>query len=114
MGATSNCKAAKKGGNKVRVVARIRPLSARETSDGSAENLRKLEGKSGDTALVQVDGCNGTSVEKKKWYELDAVLDGSASQSDVYAQSGARKAIQEDLFAGWNASILAYGQTGAG
>eukprot|EP00977_Amphora_coffeiformis_P021702 scaffold9753_cov160-Amphora_coffeaeformis.AAC.5 len=97
------------GGNKVRVVARIRPLSSREKDAGSHETISKLDGN-GETALVQVNGDD----KDKRWFELDAVLDGSSTQANVYEQSGAKQAITEDLFAGFNTSILAYGQTGAG
>lgn len=99
-------------GTQVRVVARIRPLSAQEKAANNNDDnddggvLRKLQGK---TALVQV-----AATKEKKWYELDAVLEGHATQADVYAQSGAQQAVCHDLLQGYNASILAYGQTGAG
>jgi len=97
-----------KGAN-VRVVARIRPLSAKEIGVGSHETIRRLDGN-GSTQLVQVNGAD----KEKRWFELDAVCDGTSTQADVYEQSGAQQAIRRDLFAGYNTSILAYGQTGAG
>jgi hypothetical protein len=96
-------------GNKVRVVARIRPLSSKEINEGSHETLSKLE--HAETAMVQVSSSQGGD---KRWFELDAVLDGDASQEEVYLRSGAQQAVTADLFAGFNTSILAYGQTGAG
>eukprot|EP00977_Amphora_coffeiformis_P010994 scaffold2629_cov152-Amphora_coffeaeformis.AAC.1 len=93
----------------VRVVARIRPLSAKEIQAGSHETIRKLDGN-GATQLVQVNGADN----EKRWFELDAVCDGTSTQAAVYEQSGAQQAICQDLFAGFNTSILAYGQTGAG
>jgi hypothetical protein len=54
------------------------------------------------------------SSEEKRCYELDAVLDQDCTQQQVYEKSGARQAIAEDLFQGFNCTILAYGQTGAG
>ena len=52
--------------------------------------------------------------DNKRWFELDAVLDGSCTQEHVYVQSGAKQAVCHDLFQGFNCTILAYGQTGAG
>ena len=42
------------------------------------------------------------------------MLDEQCSQQDLYEQSGAFTAISEDLFEGFNCTILAYGQTGSG
>jgi Kinesin motor domain len=42
------------------------------------------------------------------------VLDGDSTQSDVYWRSGAQHAVCVDIFKGFNSTILAYGQTGAG
>ena len=99
-------------GNKVRVVARIRPLSSKEKAEKSHETVSKLPNNNGDdTELVQV---NGDAKADKRWFELDAVLDGSSTQLEVYEQSGAKQAVTQDLFDGFNTSILAYGQTGAG
>lgn len=50
----------------------------------------------------------------KRWFELDAVFDGNSTQQDVYVLSGAQNAVQNDIFKGFNCTILAYGQTGAG
>ncbi|RMZ57100.1 hypothetical protein APUTEX25_002332 [Auxenochlorella protothecoides] len=45
-------------------------------------------------------------------YEFDEVLPPSASQADVYA--AAVRPIVEDVLAGYNGTVMAYGQTGAG
>jgi hypothetical protein len=50
----------------------------------------------------------------KRWFELDAVFDGKSTQESVYIQSGAQNAVQNDIFKGFNCTILAYGQTGSG
>lgn len=50
----------------------------------------------------------------KRWFELDAVLDGACTQREVYRRSGAQRAVTADLFRGFNCTILAYGQTGSG
>jgi hypothetical protein len=71
----------------------------------SNENVCKEEPE-----LIQANG-GGTS---KRWFELDAVFDQSSTQQEVYERSGMRQAVCEDIFRGYNATILAYGQTGAG
>ena len=92
----------------MRVVTRIRPLSRQEKQSGSAASLSCLPGKQ---PLVQVSGADK---ENKRWFEFDAVLDGSATQEEVYVHSGAKEAVTVDLFKGYNTTILAYGQTGSG
>lgn len=59
------------GGNRVRVVARIRPLSNKEIDEGSNEAVSKLEHAA--TSMVQVTSDDGGD---KRWFEMDAVLDG--------------------------------------
>ena len=61
-------------------------------------------------------GTNGSTstTANKRWFEFDAVFDGSSTQDDVYTKSGIQNSIVNDLFQGYNATILAYGQTGAG
>jgi hypothetical protein len=110
----------------VRVVARIRPLSQPEQKAGSKAQLSSLGSNTSSsstknrttttttstatttTELVQVHG------NRNRWFELDAVLDETSTQHDVYVRSGARQAVCDDLFRGYNATILAYGQTGSG
>jgi Kinesin motor domain len=124
----------------VRVVARIRPLAKYEIENGSNEAVTALKeeeqglGHSPVASLVQIDsskgaanksndnnrqttagscGANDTS-SNKRWFEFDAVFDGTSSQNDVYVGSGAQESIVTELFNGFNTTILAYGQTGAG
>lgn len=92
----------------VRVVTRLRPLSRQESQNGSKPSLSCLPG----AQLVQVSSSSGA--ENKRWFEFDAVLDGTSTQEDVYVRSGAQRAVTEDLFKGYNTTILAYGQTGSG
>ena len=113
MAPESICSAPDKKKNRVRVVARIRPLSEKEKHAGDRDLLRKLQGKTTDTALVQVNGscsdCDGSRSSEKRWYELDAVLDHTETQAQVYELSGAQQAVTVDLFDGYNVTILAYG-----
>ena len=105
--------------NKVRVVGRIRPLAKYEVQNGSKVIVTKVPGKSGrvvsETETIQIDTDEGdTNTNTNRWFELDAVLDETSTQREVYEESGAENAIAEDLFCGYNATILAYGQTGSG
>ena len=93
----------------VRVVARVRPLAKYELENGSQTSVTKVPhiGEGGPEVL-QIVGPD------QRWFELDAVMTESCTQKEVYEKSGAHTAIAEDLFAGFNCTILAYGQTGAG
>ena len=93
----------------VRVVSRVRPLAQYELDRGCKPVVTKvptLEGDDGPQTL-QVNDLSGGD---PRWFELDAVLDQSCTQQEVYENSGAYKAISEDLFSGYNCTILAYGQ----
>jgi len=111
--------------NNVRVVGRIRPLAKYEIRNGSKVVVTKLPGyqqydehnnavAGPDTLQIEDENNPNDSHSSHRYYELDAVLDDTSTQNDVYEKSGARNAIAEDLFCGYNATILAYGQTGSG
>jgi hypothetical protein len=114
-----DCRSGSKSGssNKVRVVGRIRPLAKYEVQNGSKVIVTKVPGKSGrglsETETIQIH-TDERDTNTNRWFELDAVLDETSTQREVYEQSGAQNAIAEDLFCGYNATILAYGQTGSG
>jgi len=106
----------KSSSNHVRVVARIRPLAQAELENGSKETVRKVIISRGSFALdgsaefVEAFSPHG---DKRK-FELDAVLDKSCSQEEVYEISGTKEAVCESIFNGFNCTILAYGQTSSG
>ena len=109
------------GSNRVRVVARIRPLAKYEIKNGSKQIVSGLPSMAGvddvtgmpkEPEVIQVAQQGGAA--NKRFFELDAVMDGTSKQSEVYVKSGARQAVKEDIFQGFNCTILAYGQTGAG
>ncbi|GKY93552.1 hypothetical protein MPSEU_000322600 [Mayamaea pseudoterrestris] len=108
---------AMKSTSNVRVVARIRPLAAYEIANGSIPVIQTLPSsnttsESNDDDIIYVEqNSNGDST---RWFQLDAVLDQDATQRHVYERSGARRAVTVDLLQGFNCTILAYGQTGAG
>jgi hypothetical protein len=103
----------------IRVVARIRPLAKYEIENGSKLIIDSLPslgaaspaaGPSTEPEVLEVKPPNG----EKRWFELDAVFNGNSSQRDVYVKSGAQQAVCQDIFKGFNCTILAYGQTGSG
>lgn len=102
---------AKSSASNVRVVARIRPLAKYELENGSKETVVSLNSLDDNTSptdepqLVQIKN-------QERWFELDAVFDKASTQEDVYIRSGAKQSVVEDIFKGYNATILAYGQTG--
>jgi hypothetical protein len=104
--------------NNVRVVGRIRPLAAYEKANGSIPVIKTLPSSSPDSEsddIIYVEPPEGnSSADNTRWFQLDAVLDGDSTQEQVYQQSGAQQAVTHDLFHGFNCTILAYGQTGAG
>lgn len=100
----------------VRVVARIRPLSRTEIEKNSEEAISSLstlersfsdfQTVSNDPEVLQVHVPDGD----KRWFELDAVFDKNSSQEEVYVRSGAKNAVINDIFKGFNCTVLAYGQ----
>mmetsp|Transcript_20102 Transcript_20102/g.33351 ORF Transcript_20102/g.33351 Transcript_20102/m.33351 type:complete len:671 (+) Transcript_20102:27-2039(+) len=101
------------GGGNVKVVVRIRPLSGRETDRGCKESITEMQSEYGVEATAS-SGPEVLQVNKDKWFEFDAVLGHQCTQKDVYVRSGSSRAITEDIFKGYNVTLLAYGQTGAG
>ncbi|KAL3936546.1 MAG: hypothetical protein SGBAC_008161 [Bacillariaceae sp.] len=103
----------------IRVVARIRPLAKYELENGSNQIVNSLPSllgsapATGPTTEPEVLEVKPPNAEKR-WFELDAVFDGKSTQRDVYVKSGAQQAVCQDIFKGFNCTILAYGQTGAG
>lgn len=84
----------------IRVVARIRPLSAKEVKESSKQ------------ALIANLAANSIGVEKKG-FVFDKVFQAAVTQKEVYEQT-AGDMIQNHLFKGFNVTVLAYGQTGSG
>ena len=99
---------AAKDSEAIKVVARFRPLNEREQAqlgrDGASPGAPRF-GDDGRSVWVGPDESSGHS------YAVDAVLSPDASQADVYAHASG---LVDAVMQGYNATILAYGQTGAG
>eukprot|EP00026_Physarum_polycephalum_P001526 Phypoly_transcript_01528.p1 GENE.Phypoly_transcript_01528~~Phypoly_transcript_01528.p1 ORF type:complete len:1080 (+),score=256.77 Phypoly_transcript_01528:75-3314(+) len=91
----------------VRVICRFRPVNKRELEEA---------GKFDDTGfkLLFEDDCNLAISNGKQSYNFsfDRIFAPNSSQTEVY-EITARPAV-EDVLAGYNGTIFAYGQTGAG
>ena len=108
----------------VRVVCRVRPLNGKEKRLGSTpvcahvlapeddvvideeqEEEDEKEGKSTTLTIKMEEGARHT-------FTFDQVFDVESTQREVYA--GSARPIIEDVFKGYNGTVFAYGQTGAG
>lgn len=88
--------------NTIKVVARFRPQN-------------KIELASGGEPIVNFqseDTCELTSKEASGHFTFDRVFDMESRQSDVFEFS--IKSTVEDILHGYNGTVFAYGQTGAG
>ncbi|XP_074035147.1 kinesin-like protein 3A isoform X2 [Leptinotarsa decemlineata] len=87
----------------VRVAVRVRPLVFSEIERGCKEILEVVE--ENDQIVVK-------SIDKDKAFTYNYVLSGQSEQIELY-----KRCVQpliENLFKGYNVTILAYGQTGSG
>eukprot|EP00887_Chlorella_sp_A99_P003331 scaffold26.g3331.t1 len=90
-------------GERVKVFVRVRPTRA--------------EGETSGAVTIKPDGrglvvCRDHGSIACSEFDFDAVLPPGATQSDVY--QAAVRPIVEDVLAGYNGTVMAYGQTGAG
>ncbi|KAL6784692.1 hypothetical protein ACKKBF_B02815 [Auxenochlorella protothecoides x Auxenochlorella symbiontica] len=92
------------GGEGVRVMVRVRPPNRREQREGGAPALSLV----GPRTLVLTEPSRLEPVVKS----YDHVFGCESTQEEVYAVAGAP--VVEHCMAGFNSSIFAYGQTGAG
>jgi len=109
----SSSSATGKGG--VRVVTRFRPLNKTEKKVGSEidgpiieiadDNLSVRFSKAAQKQL------NLTTADSAR-FSFDYVFPNTSTQADVFRETG--EAMAPELFAGFNCTILAYGQTGTG
>ena len=95
----------------VRVVARIRPLSSTELVQGAKVVAAK---KQVVPESFHASECVEFCGNDRRCFELDTVFDSSCTQEQVYEGSGAKKAVCQEVFNGFNCTILSYGQSGAG
>jgi len=86
----------------IRVYVRVRPVTTRET--GGQVAVRKM-----DAFQIEVD--NKDKQKGSKQFTFDSIFDERATQEDVFAEC---KSLVSSAIDGFNVTVFAYGQTGAG
>ncbi len=99
------------GADNIKVVARFRPINKREKKEAELNEITDVEVAVFDpkepTSIAIRDEITG-----KKEYAFDRVYDYNSQQDDVYNFVG--KPTVDNILKGYNSTIFAYGQTGAG
>jgi kinesin family protein 5 len=91
----------------VRVVARFRPFNKRELEEYQSRELTvKIDFQDRKTLVITQPGM------PKQVFNFDCVFDPKESQKTVFEEA-ARSTVM-DVLNGFNGTIFAYGQTGAG
>ncbi|RMZ92214.1 hypothetical protein DV736_g518, partial [Chaetothyriales sp. CBS 134916] len=90
------------GSNNIKVVARFRPQNKLELANGG-ESIVRFTGD---------DSCALSSAETSAPFTFDRVFDMESQQSDIFDFS--IRSTVEDVMKGYNGTVFAYGQTGAG
>ena len=92
----------------VKVVVRVRPLSRKEQQDGH------LATTVADEAVGSITCSNpkADASDPPKSFTFDAVFAAGCKQKSIYDKCGAT--VVEAVLNGYNGTIFAYGQTGAG
>jgi len=93
----------------VRVVCRVRPMLQREIEDGPPV-VMTTGTNANEVAILRYPP--GTGHWKRHFYQFDEVFGPSSTQEEVFDSVLAPR-IQE-VMSGFDASIIAYGQTGTG
>ena len=112
----------------VEVMIRVRPALRRETHEGRGAYQRAVAATRGGKACAASAGgeralagnreggtfADDDEYDRQKTYEFefDAVYDERATQEEVYERSAKPAAL--NALRGYNATVLAYGQTGTG
>ncbi|XP_054246841.1 kinesin-like protein KIF19 [Indicator indicator] len=96
------------------VALRIRPISEAEAEEGAALIAHRL----GEQGVILMDPSEDpddilrANRSREKTFVLDMVFDHTATQEEVYVST--TKSLIEGVISGYNATIFAYGPTGAG
>jgi len=85
----------------LKVYVRIRPINSREKAEGATHSA--FEGVS-ETSIT-LEG-------KRQPYSFNGIFEAGSTQEEVYKRCG--KQAVDNVFDGFNSTIIAYGQTGAG
>eukprot|EP01129_Flabellula_baltica_P005796 TRINITY_DN2124_c0_g1_i1.p1 TRINITY_DN2124_c0_g1~~TRINITY_DN2124_c0_g1_i1.p1 ORF type:complete len:1152 (-),score=318.71 TRINITY_DN2124_c0_g1_i1:270-3683(-) len=91
----------------VKVICRFRPINKREMKEGDSTNASTVEIQDDFSCVV-----SGGKVRTPLVFTFDYLFHGDCRQEDVYTYAARDTLI--DVFHGYNGTIFAYGQTGAG
>lgn len=92
----------------VKVVVRIRPMNSEEERNGNSVGAEAFP----DRGLIVVKNPKANENEPPKNFTFDSVFAASVEQKFIYDTCAA--GVVESVLNGYNGTIFAYGQTGAG
>jgi len=96
---------------KIRVIARVRPLSTKETTvDGETASSVVKDGKA-SVSVLQNNGKGGVDTKK---FTFDSVFQGVTRENSQDAFFEDVRALVTSAIDGYNVCLFAYGQTGSG
>jgi kinesin family protein 18/19 len=106
-----------KGSSNILVAVRARPLSKKEREVDSSEVFEILEGKvvvllDPDSNAPRPEEAFRVNRTKEKQYAFDFAFDKHTPQQEVYQKTTGF--LLEGVVSGFNATVFAYGSTGAG
>ena len=87
----------------VKVAIRIRPLNEKESQEGSKSCISVQDSQK--NLIIDLKA-------EKKYFTFDYIASEDSSQQEIFEQIG--KPISNSCLSGYNGTIFAYGQTGAG
>ena len=92
----------------VKVVVRVRPLSRKEQQNGHLATTVADE----DQGTITCNNPKSDIADPPKVFTFDAVFASGCNQKSIYDKCGAT--VVEAVLDGYNGTVFAYGQTGAG
>jgi kinesin family protein 18/19 len=100
--------------NNTLVAVRCRPINSRESSFSNIETIQ-IRGRDIVTVIdpIEYDGIlNNKSRTKEQNYAFDIAFNKNSTQEEVYIST--TKFLIKDVIEGYNATVFAYGASGAG
>lgn len=102
--------------NNMIVAVRLRPLSSKEIERSEFEIVRILDKKvvilMDPLELMNAKGALGKNRSKEKQYAFDHAFDADTGQQEIFEST--TKFLVNGILDGFNATVFAYGATGAG
>ena len=105
----------KKGNSNILVAVRCRPLSIKEKQKQSQKSVKILDEKIiilQDISAAKPEEAFRLARSKEKTYAFDYAFDEQLGQQYIFERT--TKFLIDGIMQGYNASVFAYGATGAG